>query len=302
MSTEDVSLEQVSRAKVADSAPHPFETRWPYIVSSLGFVIFICILLGLIFFSFANSANSSYRVELLADFGEFLGAASAVFTGLAFVGVCTSIPFLVAQVRAARHQVEAALDQVKISNRQALIADQTNKDTSRQALFVALSQRVGEVISDDEIRKMPAIREAPVNGRLSLRDTVDGQLVLRISGMSNDDFLGFASESLKLGPGTSQAIPLHDRFRRQSLFRALRSLLSDSTGFQKQLFIDALNAQIHDEAARMLIFKSIVELDRETLKTYAWLGIKFDLVHQYPILMNELKRRFPGRGLSAEDG
>lgn len=275
-------------------------TRWIFLALAVLMVAGTCICLGWVFFAFSGCPDTNHKAEFLADFGEFFGLASAIFTGFAFIGVSATIPFLIAQAKAARDQVkqaisqvEAANQQIAISNRQAELADQTNKDASRQALFVALSQRVGEVISDPEIGKLPAIREAPVNGSFSFKETVNGQLEYKVFGMADDEFLQFASQSLELGVGTSQAIPQHDRFRRQSLFRALRSLLSGSTGFQRQLFIDALNAQIHDKAARMLMIKSLVELDRETLQTYAWLGMKFDVLNEFPILVNELKRRFP---------
>lgn len=75
------------------------------------------------------------KSEFLADLGSFLGIASALFAGLAFAGVCASIPFLLTQANAARDQVQAAINQGKI-------ADQTNKDSTRQGLFLALSQRV----------------------------------------------------------------------------------------------------------------------------------------------------------------
>jgi hypothetical protein len=58
LSAEDHSVKQVSRAKIANPVPDPFENRWPYIVGSLAFVIFIYILCLLSFFAFANSCKS----------------------------------------------------------------------------------------------------------------------------------------------------------------------------------------------------------------------------------------------------
>jgi hypothetical protein len=225
MSAEDHSTKQVIRGKIANPAPDPFENRWPYIVISLGIVTFICILLGLIFFSFVSSCNASYRVETLADFGEFFGTASALFTGLAFVGVCASIPFLISQVRAARSQVDTAIEQAKISNQQAALADQTNKDSTRQALFIALSNRVGEVIDPNLVRHFPHIDETKVNQQLSQ--------IVEIHTQNDHQFLGFTSAALRAGLDTGKQIPVSDRFRRQSLFRALRSLIAESSEFPK---------------------------------------------------------------------
>jgi hypothetical protein len=63
-------------------------------------------------------------------------------------------------------------------------------------------------------------------------------------------------------------IPVHDGFRRRKLFRAIKKLLGNCSSFQRNLFKDSLNAQIHDEAARMLILKSLAEADADTLASF----------------------------------
>jgi hypothetical protein len=42
------------------------------------------------------------------------------------------------------------------------------------------------------------------------------------------------------------------RVRRRELFRAIEKLLDSCSAFQRELFKDSLNAQIHDGAARRL--------------------------------------------------
>jgi|GEM_PF-4227699 len=151
-------------AKVADFLDKLPENRLLYLVGLIGlvFVIAVCFIFWLIFFSFESSANASHRVEGLPTLANFSGSRVHCLP-LAFVGVCSSIPFLVAQVKAARSQVTASTAQIGISNRQAAIADQTNKDSSRQALFIALSDRVDEVINTSDFPKIDPQR---VNQRL----------------------------------------------------------------------------------------------------------------------------------------
>jgi hypothetical protein len=84
----------------------------------------------------------------------------------------------------------------------------------------------------------------------------------------------------------------NDRFRRVSLFRGLERLLSSCDEFQKEMFKDALAAQIHDEAAKMIIIESLAEADAETLKIYGRLGINFAVLNEFPRLSTELSRRF----------
>jgi hypothetical protein len=96
------------------------------------------------------------------------------------------------------------------------------KDNARQALFLVLSQRVGEVISDLEIERMKCVPSDVLE--IGLKDT----------GFEKEDdqtFLDTEARSLQ-----KLDIPVHDRFRRQSLFRALDRLLSSCTDFQRQLF------------------------------------------------------------------
>jgi hypothetical protein len=59
-------------------------------------------------------------------------------------------------------------------------------------------------------------------------------------------------------------IPVSDRIRRQALFKALDQLCSSSAPDQ---FRQALQSQIHDESARMLIIKALAEQDGETLNS-----------------------------------
>jgi hypothetical protein len=113
-----------------------------------------------------------------------------------------------------------------------------------------------------------------------------------IVSQSNSDskFLQLVSELFQ-----KYQVPVNDRFRRQALFRALQKLFSSSSDFQRQLFKDALNAQIHDQAAWMIILKSLAEADGETLRIYGELGISFDALHQSPSLCAEVKKRFSPR-------
>jgi hypothetical protein len=178
---------------------------------------------------------------------------------------------LVGQANAARAQVEASIEQGKI-------ADQTNKDSTPQGLFLALSQRVGEVISDLEINKMPPLQ--PLILEIGLRET-------QYREETDEEFLACEAKALR-----AVKIPQHDRFRRQSLFRALDQLLLSCNDFQRELFKLALTAQIHDSAARMLIIKSLAEADLETFRIYGNLGINFEVLNEFPSLSKELTRRF----------
>jgi len=249
--------------------------RWTPGLLAAAFVLLLCSALAVIFFVSLSGSKDIKAGELLADLGSFFGIASAFFAGLAFAGVCATIPFLVAQAKSARDQVEAAI-------RQAQIADKTNRDGARQGLFLALSQRVGEVISDLEIGRMPQVPQG-------LLESVE--MGLRATGYTNEsdeEFLRQESHSLRpLG------IPHHDRFRRVSLFRGLDRLIGSCDDFQREMFKDALKAQIHDQAARMIIIKSVAESDAETLRIYGRLGINFAVLNELPQLSAELTRRFP---------
>jgi hypothetical protein len=215
--------------------------------------------------------NGSDNGQALANQGQFFGVLSALFAGLAFAGVCATIPFLMAQAKAAS-------DQVKVSQRQAEIASEATASSARQALFLSLSDHVGEVISDPEIAKVPG----------NLLPSVEPGIPDIVSKSGSDsEFLKLVAELF-----SHYTVPIHDRFRRQALFRALEKLVSSSSDFQKQLFKDALNAQIHDRAAWMIIIKSLAEADVETMRIYGELGISFEVLHASPSLRDEVKRRF----------
>jgi hypothetical protein len=248
-----------------------FMRNWIPGALAAAFVLLVCSVLMFIFFQSISNSKELKTGELLTDFGSFFGVASAFFAGLAFAGVCATLPFLIAQAKSAKDQVAATI-------RQAEIADKTNRDAARQGLFLALSQRVGEVISDSEIARMPPI-PPPVL-----------EIGLRVSGYSDEsdeEFLGRESRPLR-----SSNIPAHDRFRRVSLFRGLDRLISNCDEFQQEMFKDALKAQIHDQAARMLIIKSLAEADTETLRIYGRLGLDFAVLNEFPRLSAELTRRF----------
>lgn len=131
--------------------------KWIPGLLSVAFVLLFFSALTVTFFSSISHSPDIKTGELLTDFGSFFGVASALFAGLAFAGVCATLPFLIAQAKSARDQVEAAI-------RQAQIADKTNRDAARQGLFLALTQRVGEVISDLEIGRMPPIPQSLLEG------------------------------------------------------------------------------------------------------------------------------------------
>lgn len=113
---------------------------------------------------------------------------------------------------------------------------------------------------------------------------------LRAAGYANEsdeEFLRHESDSLR-----PLRIPQHDRFRRVSLFRGLDRLIGSCDEFQREMFKDALKAQVHDQAARMLIIKSLAESDADTLRIYGRLGINFAVLNELPRLSEELARRF----------
>jgi hypothetical protein len=249
--------------------------KWIAGLLAVAFVLLFCSAFTIIFFLSISRSQEIKTGELLADFGQFFGVASALFAGLAFAGVCATLPFLVAQAKSSRDQVEATI-------RQAQIADKTNRDAARQDLFLALSQRVGEVISELEIGRMPPVPQSLLEGL---------EMGLRATGYadeSDEEFLRHESHSVR-----SLRIPEHDRFRRVSLFRGLDRLIGSCDEFQREMFKDALKAQIHDQAARMLIIKSLAESDAETLRIYGRLGMNFAVLNELPKLSEELARRFP---------
>ena len=174
--------------------------------------------------------------------------------------------------------MEAARRQAATSNLQAQIANETRKGVARQALFLALTQRVGEVISNEELQKF------------TMPPHECFEFGLRQQGYQNQtdaQFVNYAANALK-----GQNIPVHDRVRRQSLFRGLDKLLMSCSNFQRDLLGDALRAQIHDSTARMLIVKSVAEADHETLRLYGKLGIDFFVLNECPNFAAELHRRF----------
>ncbi len=232
--------------------------RWLLGPFALLFVAAVWIITFLCF----NAYRGCDSGQGLANLGQFFGLLSALFSGLAFAGVLWTIPFLKDQAAAAREQTDA---------------------TARQNLFLSLSQRVGEVISDLEISRMPRN-----SAFLQLVEPGIPQIISRSD--SDSKFLDLISKLLR-----SYQVPVNDRFRRQALFRALQKLFSSSSGFQRELFRDALNAQIHDQAAWMIILKSLAEADGETLRIYGELGISFDALHQSPSLCAEVKKRFSPR-------
>ena len=222
------------------------------------------LIVALAFWSIAFWSFSAFKGcdngQALANLGQFFGILSALFAGLAFAGVLWTIPFLKDQATAAREQTDA---------------------TARQNLFLSLSQRVGEVISNEELSKMP-------RNTAFLEDVEPGMPNIISQSDSDSKFLELMARQLH----DQHGVPVNDRFRRQALFRALQKLFSSSPEFQRKLFKDALNAQIHDQAAWMIILKSLAEADGETLRIYSELGISFDALHQSPTLCAEVKKRF----------
>jgi len=194
------------------------------------FSIIFLIVLALCFEAYryfdANIAPDSGQV--LANKGQFFGVISSLFAGLAFAGVCATIPLLSGQAKAAREQVE-------VSQHQAKIADEAVRVSAQQALFLSLSQRVGEVISDLEISRMP-------RNSAFLKDVEPGMPRIISQSDSDSKFLELMARLLNGQYG----VPVNQRFRRQALFRALKKLFASSSD-------DALNAQIHDQAAWMII-------------------------------------------------
>jgi hypothetical protein len=87
-------------------------------------------------------------------------------------------------------------------------------------------------------------------------------------------------------------IPPGGELRRQRLFNALDQLCSSSPPDQAELFRESLRTQIHDDAARMLILKTLAEGNGGTLRIFGRLGIEFFVLSEYGDLAGELARRF----------
>ncbi len=148
--------------------------------------------------------------------------------------------------------------------------EEGQRDTAKQAHFLMLEKRVGEVIGDSEINYLK--KRCP-------------------------------HANYKLDHWFQNVLPEADLDLTQELFRrlgelpainrAIKNLLDDCSPFQKNLFKDSLNAQIHDEAARMLILKSLAENDTETLAVFGRLGIQFSVLNEIPEIARRLTRAFP---------
>ena len=162
--------------------------------------------------------------------------------------------------------------------------EEGQRDTAKQAHFLMLEKRVGETIGDSEINYLK--KRCP-HADHKLDHWFKGELPEADSDLAQALFR-------RLGELPAiNTIPVHDGFRRRKLFRAIKKLLDDCSSFQRNLFKDSLNAQIHDEAARMLILKSLAENDTETLTIFGQLGIQFSVLNEIPEIARRLARAFP---------
>ena|ERR1700730_12505989 len=98
-------------------------------------------------------------------------------------------------------------------------------------------------------------------------------------------FLNWFSDQLK-------DLPVPDRFRRNSLFRAFERLHKDADKTRKELFRNALCAKIGDEFARILVLQSVREKDKDMLKIFGSFPLAFENLHRMPSLLKELVQRF----------
>ena len=163
--------------------------------------------------------------------------------------------------------------------------DNGQRDAARQAHYLSLSQRVGEVISDKELLLLQA--HFPYHNRL---DVVFAMVSLP---QDTENLVRTLSVTLKGQKPLGNVIRMEDRFRRRKLFTALEKLFDDCSPFQRGLFNDSLNAQIHDDAARMLILKSLAEGDVGTLVIFGKLGIQFSVLTEIPLIADRLAKAFP---------
>jgi Domain of unknown function (DUF4062) len=155
-------------------------------------------------------------------------------------------------------------------------------EAENQQHFQSLEPRIGEVISDEKVEQM---RFFDIGEWIKALPPIT-----TLRDLEEDAFLQRLAEPLQ-GMGSL----LKERFRRQALFKSLARLVSSSNPEQRERFIEALQSQIHDESAKMLIIKSLAEQDGETLRNYARIGMDFDVLNEAD-LANELKRRFTADG------
>jgi hypothetical protein len=207
-----------------------------------------------------------HRLEIWANVGSAFTIVGTLFSSLGLVALIWTI--------------WVQIDQLKT-------IDEGQRDAAKQAHFLSLSQRVGEVISDLEINRLEE--------SFAYHHKIDhffpgGQSLPENRG----DLVKELSDRLTGQPGLGRIIPVNDGFRRRKLFRAIKQLLGDCSAFQRTLFKDSLNAQIHDEAARMLILKSLAEADAETLAIFGELGIQFSVLNEVPGIAQRLATAFPG--------
>jgi hypothetical protein len=160
------------------------------------------------------------------------------------------------------------IKQVEAANKQAKLTLEGIKEASKQQFYLALEPRIGEVISNEAVEKFlqrfphGSLTDEPNLTRYALEALNEQEFLARLSG---------AIERFK--------IPLDQRFRRQALFKALDMLCSTSSAEQALQFKNAIQSQIHDESARMLIITASAERDGTTLRIFGRLGIDFNVLN-----------------------
>jgi hypothetical protein len=213
------------------------------------------------------SPKQHHRLEVWANVGSTFTVFATLFSSLGFVALIWTI--------------WVQIDQLKT-------IDEGQRDAAKQAHYFSLSQRVGEVISDPEINRLAA----SFRYYRQLDHVVPaGQSLPK----DPESLVRNLSQQLAAQKPLHLQIPVHDGFRRRKLFRAIEKLLDSCSAFQRELFKDSLNAQIHDEAARMLILKSLAESDERTLAIFGKLGIQFSVLNEVPEVAERLTSAFPER-------
>lgn len=203
------------------------------------------------------------RLDVLAKVGSAFAIVAALFSSLGLVALIWTI--------------WVQIDQLKIIN-------DGQRQEARQALYLSLSQRVGEIIGDSEI-------ESTAKSMLSHGVGFHGLEIVFVPGQKllEEARALIADLSAKL---QGKGVPVHQRFRRQRLFLAIEKLLDSCSAFQRELYKDALNAQIHDDAARMLIVKSLAESDERTIRIFGAIGMDFSVLNEVPEVADQLTRAF----------
>jgi len=211
------------------------------------------------------SPKQHQRLEVWANVGSTFTVFSTLFSSLGLVALIWTI--------------WVQIDQLKT-------IDEGQRHPAKQAHYLSLSQRVGEVISDLEIHRLAE----------SFRYYHQLDFVFR-AGQSlpkdPESLVRNLSQQLAALKPLYLEIPVHDGFRRRKLFRAIEKLLDSCSAFQGELFKDSLNAQIHDEAARILILKSLAEGDERTLAIFGKLGIQFSVLNEVSEVAGLLAGAFP---------